>query len=211
MKDLSNFQAVKQALEQIASESDVNNGTNGVELLAHYWSYDQMYDENKAKLQTDIARAVINGNLDVVKFKQEELDKLPPSKIIMEWRLVTPIPRLNGTKIVTDGDKTYKLSMDNVTTIYIPEDAIKLGLLEYEETQDMVKDMLGNDTPIVKLHLKKGIIDIAAPKLGRNDKVIVPKRAIVTAISYRAMQTAGRILNDERNAKRRRYGFDEQA
>ena len=211
MKDLSNFDAVKAALEQVVAQSDVNNGTQGIELLAHYWTYDHMFDKRKAELQTDVARAVLAGNLDVVKLKQTELEGLPKSKIVMEWRLLTPIPRLTGTKIVTDGDKTYKLSMDNVTTLYIPEDAVKLGLLEYEETEDKAHDMMGKETSIVKLHLKQGIIDIAPPVLGRGDKELRGKRAFVTAISYRAMQTVGEILNRERNAKRKRYGFDEQA
>lgn len=210
MKDLSKFNVVKQALEQIVAESDVNNGTHGAELLAYFWQQEYIYDEKRQTLQNMLAKAVLGSDLELVKAYQKDLEKLPKPKIVMEFKLKTPIPRLQGTKVITDGEKTFKIHMENVTSLFIPEDAVKLGLLEYEETKDTAKDAQGRETTIIKLHIKKGLIDVAAPVVDRFDRVLRPKRAYVTAISYGAMQTAGRLMNQERMNKRRRTGFDEQ-
>ena len=210
MKDLSKFQVVKEALDKIVAESDVNNGTQGVDFLCHFWQQESAFDEKRQAAQMELTRHILEGSLDKVKEAQKLMENLPKPKIVMEFRLLQPIPRLQGTKVITDGDKTYKISMDNVMSLFIPEDAVKLGLLEYEETENKARDAQGRETTIIKLRLKKGIVDVAAPRLDRNDKVIVPKRAYVTAISYGAMQIAGRMLNQEKQAKRRRTGFDEQ-
>lgn len=210
MKDLSKFKQVQEALKQVVAESDVNNGTQGQEFLAHFWSQENVFDQARQDIQMKMAQAVIGGQLDVVKQLQEQLNILPKPKIVMLWKLLTPIPRLQGTMIRHDGDKQFKLQMENVTILYIPEDAVHLGLLEYEETEEIAKDMQGRDATVVKLRLKKGIIDVAAPILGRGDKEIRGKRAFVTPISYRAMQISGEVLSRERTNKRRRYGFDEQ-
>jgi hypothetical protein len=210
MKDLSKFAVVKQALEQIVAESDVNNGTQGAELLAHFWQQEYIYDETRDKLRNEIAKAVLQSRLDDVKKYQDEINKLPKPKIVMEFKLLTPIPRLQGTKVITDGEKTFKIHMENVSSIFVPEDAVKLGLLEYEETKDVARDAQGRETTVIKLRIKKGLIDVAAPIVDRFDKVLRPKRAYVTAISYGAMQTAGRLMNQEKQNKRRRTGFDEQ-
>lgn len=213
MEDLSKFTKVKEALEQVVQESDVNNGTNGIELLAHFWSQENVYDEKRQKLQTDIAKAVLAGNLDSVKLFQEELAKLPKPKIVMLWKLLTPIPRLQGTMIRHDGDKPHTISMDNVSILYIPEDSVKAGLFQYEkvEPEQFEKDMQGRDAQVLKLKLVKGIIDVAAPVQDRTGKEVRPKRAFATIISYRAMQIAGQIMGREQADKRKRYGFDEQA
>lgn len=211
MKDLSMFNSVKQALEQVVAESDVNNGTQGITLIAHFWSQEYVFDEKRENLRTEIARAVLQSRLEDVKKLQSEMDALPKPKIVMEFKLLEPIARLQGTKIISDGEKTYKISMENVTSLYVPEDAVHLGLLEYEETDTVLKDSMGRDSQVINLRIKKGIIDVAAAVLDRNDKMVRNKRAYVTAISYSAMQVAGRLMNNERMAKRRRYGFDEQA
>lgn len=210
MKDLSKFESVKKALEQVVSESDVNNGTSGIELLAHYWSQENVWDKERNSLQTEIAQKLLSNDITDVKALQDKLLKLPKSKIVMEFRLLQPIPRIQGTKIVTDGDKTFKINMENVTMLYVPEDSVKLGLLEYEETGDKATDSMGRETDIIKLHIKKGLIDIAAPVLDRFDRVIRPKRAYVTAISYKAMQVAGELMNRNRLKTKRRYGFDQE-
>lgn len=210
MKDLSKFESVKNALEQVVSESDVNNGTTNVDFLCYYWDNEFMFDQKRQDIQVDMARKQLAGDIEAVKKLQKEFAALDKPKIMMEFRLVKPIPKLLGTKIISDGDKTYKITMENVTSLFIPEDAVKLGLLEYEDTTEIVKDARNNDTPIIKLRLKKGLIDVAAPIQDRFGRQIRPKRAIVTATSYRSMQIAGEMLSRERLAKRRRYGFDEQ-
>src|SRR5688572_18046143 len=128
MKDLSKFQVVKAALEQVVAQSDVNNGTQGAELLAHFWTNDYAFDEKRQATQTELAKAVLQGRVDDAKKLQKELESLDRPKIVMEFRILTPIPRIQGTKVITDGEKTFKISMENVTSLFIPEDAVKLGL-----------------------------------------------------------------------------------
>lgn len=210
MKDLSKFESVKKALEQVVAESDVNNGTQGLTLLAHFWEQEYVFDQTRQDLQTKIAQKLLSGTVEGVKELQKQLEGLSKPKIVMEFKLMEPIKRIQGTKILHDGESTYKISMENVTNIFIPEDAVALGLLEYEETEDVMRDSQGRETTVIKLHIKKGLIDVAAPILGKNEKVMRPKRAYVTAISYRAMQIAGELMNKERLGKRRRYGFDQE-
>jgi len=210
MEDLSKFTRVKEAFEQVVQESDVNNGTQGLELLAHFWSQENVFDQKRQDIQTNMAKAVLAGSVELVKQYQEELAKLPKPKIVMLWKLITPIARLEGTMIRHDGDKPFKISMENVQMLYIPEDSVKAGLLTYEETEDKGVDMQGREATIVKLKLVKGIIDVAAPVKDRFDKEVRPKRAFVTIISYRAMQIAGQIMGRQKADARKRYGFDEQ-
>lgn len=210
MKDLSKFEIVKTALSQIVAESDVNNGTKGIQLLAHYWASESVFDQEREDLRVEVAKCVLNGRIDEVKKLQKQMDALPKPKIVMEFKLLMPIPRIQGTKIISDGEKTFRISMENVTSLYIPEDCVHLGLLEYEETNDSMKDSMGNEAKVIKLHIKKGIIDVAAPITDRFDKVIRQKRAYITPISYAAMQIAGKVMYNERLSKRRRFGFEEQ-
>lgn len=211
MKDLGKFDLVKQALSQITAQSDVSNGTQGIELLAHFWGSELVYDKAKAELQTQIAGKILGRDLDSVKKLQEQLEKLPKTPVVTIWKLVEPIKRIQGTKIVHDGEKSLKISMENVTTLYIPEDAIKLELLEYEETKDIMSDSQGREAKVLRIKLKKGLIDVAAPIHDGRDRLVREKRAYVTAISYRSMQTVGELMSKERMNKRRRYGFEEMA
>jgi hypothetical protein len=210
MQPLSNFPTVVEALKQVVAESDVNNGTQGVELMAHFWQQEYVYDEARETIRTDIAKAILQNRLDEVPALQAKLEALERPKVVMEFKLLTPIPRINGTKVMYDGQKTYKLTMEHVTSLFISEDVVKLGLLEYEETEDMAKDAQGRDAKVIKLRLKKGIIDLTAPIRDRKGAEIRPKRAYVTAISYAAMQVAGKIMYNEQLNKRRLYGYDEQ-
>ena len=210
MKSLSQFETVKAALSQITAEVDVSNGTSGIKFLAHYWSRETVYDKASAEIKLKIAQLMFANKTEGVKELQDQLLTLPKPKVIMVWKLLQPIPVLNGTKTITDGDKTYKLQMNNVKFLYIPEDAVEFDLLDYEETTEILKDQLGNDAIVVNMHLKRGLIDIAPPKADQFDKELVPKRAMVTPISFKSMQVAGQMLSKERLAKKRRYGFDEQ-
>lgn len=208
MKDFSQFTQVKEALEQVVAESDVNNGTQNVIYTAHFLEQEMAYDENRTKIQNEIARSILMNKIDTIPLLQAQLEILPKPQVIMIWKLVEPIPILTGTKSMKSGDKELRLVMHNVDKIYIPENAVKLGLLEYEETNEMGKDNQGRDAQIVKLRLRKGIIDIAPPIM-RNNKEIRPKRAYVTPISYKALQVAGRMLFNERVNTERMYGFEE--
>ena len=168
------FDDVKTALSQVVADSDVNNGTLGMEFLAYSYSRESVYDKKKAENQTKMAKALLSGDLVAAENAQKLLENPEPTKVITIWRLVTPIKRIQGTKILHDGDKIY-----------------------------------GNKVKVLRMKIVKGLIDVAAPVLDRFDKEIMPKRAFVTPISYRAMQAAGELMSKERFAKKRRYGFDE--
>ena len=203
------FDDVKTALSQVVADSDVNNGTLGMEFLAYSYSRESVYDKKKAENQTKMAKALLSGDLKAAEEAQKLLENPEPTKVITIWRLVTPIKRIQGTKILHDGDKTYSIAMEDVKLLHIPEDSIRLGIVEAEETDDEEDNIYGNKVKVLKMKIAKGLIDVAAPVLDRFDKEIMPKRAFVTPISYRAMQVAGEMMSKERFAKRRRYGFDE--
>lgn len=210
MKDLIKFTTVVNALKQVAAENDVNNGTGGIKFLAHFYEQEYVWDKDRHNLQVGVAKSILTGQLGEVTKLQDQLSKLPKPKIVMAWKLMEPIPLIKGTKVLHDGDKQFRIEMKNVGMLYIPEDSIALGLLEYEETKDLAVDSQGREAKILTIHLKKGIIDIAAPIIDRNDKVTRPSRAYVTAISYKSMQVAGQIMYNERMGKKRRYGFTEE-
>lgn len=209
MKDLSNFEAVKAALTQVQMESDVNNGTQGLKFFASFWQQEAMYDKDRNDLRSKLARAVLKGELAEVTKLQAEMVSLPKPKIMMIFKLTEPIKRLMGTKKIVEGDVQYKLSMNNVEYLYISEDSINLKLLEYQETDMKDVNSLGGEEPILEIHLKKGLIDVAQGVQSRDGREFLPKRAMVTPVSYSAMQVAGELMNREEIKKRRRYGFDQ--
>jgi len=208
MKDFSQFTQVKQALEQVVAESDVNNGTQGVIYTAHFYEQEMAYDEQRTKIQNEIARGLLMNKIDNIPMLQAQLGALPKPQVIMVWKLVEPIAILTGTKPMKSGDKELRLVMHNVDKLYIPENAVKLGLIEYEETDQFGKDIQGREAQIVKLRLRKGIIDVAPPVM-RSNKEIRGKRAYVTPISYKALQTVGSMMFKEKQNAERLYGFEE--
>lgn len=203
------FEVVKAALSSVVAQSDVNNGTNGMEFLAYSYSRDTVYDKKRAENQVNMAKAILAGDLPKAEEVQKLMDNPEPVKIITVWKLVEPIRRISGTKVISDGDKKYSLHMDNVDILHIPEDSIRLGLIEAEETDNIAQNIYGNDVKVLRMKIVKGLIDVAAPVMDRFDREILPKRAFVTPISYKAMQVAGEMMSKERFAKKRRYGYDE--
>lgn len=209
MKKLSEFDEVKKALSQVEAASDVDNGTHGIEFLAYSYSHDTVYDKKKELLQTALSKAVLKGNLQEAEVAMKALENPEPSKIITIWKLIEPLKRIQGTKIISSGEKRFSISMENVSLIHIPQDSIMLGIVEGEETGEIAQNIQGKDVKVMRLKIVKGLIDVAAPVLDRFDREILPKRAFVTPISYRAMQVAGGLMASDRLAEKRRYGFDE--
>ncbi len=209
MKNLFEFEEVKTALSSVVAESDVNNGTQGMEFLAYSYSRESVYDKKKQENQIRMAKAVLAGDLKAIEEAQVLLEKPEPTKVITVWKLMEPIRKVQGTKIISNGDKKYSISMENIQLLHIPEDSIRLGLVEGEETGEEAENIYGTKVKVLKLRIVKGLIDIAAPVLDRWEKEIMPKRAFVTPISYRAMQIAGEFMAKDKFAQKRRYGFDE--
>lgn len=211
MKSLFEFEDVKSALSQVVAESDVNNGTHGIEFLAYSYSKDTIFDKKKQANQVALAKAVLAGDLKAAEDAQLLMETPEPTKVIMIWKLVEPLKRVNGTKILHDGEKKFSISMENVQLLHIPEDAIRLGVIQAEETNEVAENIYGMEVKVLKMKIVKGLIDVAAPFQDKFGKEIMPKRAFVTPVSYRAMQIAGEVMAAEKFAKKKKYGFDEMA
>ena len=212
MESLSNFPALKEALSQLVVETDVDNGTNGMEFLAYWYAKDFVRDEKRDDLNKQIARAVLTGTVEQVEELQAKLSLLPRPQIMMEWKLMEPIAKLRGTKVGTlkrNGEvRRFKLEMSNVTSIFISEKAAQLGLIEYERTDIVAQDANGRDSIVVRMVLKKGLIDVAAP-IYFGDKEVRGKRAYVQAVSNKALQVVGSMLFQEKKEENRLLGYDE--
>lgn len=218
MKSILQFEAVRSALEQVVAESDKTNGTRGLELYCYYWNHENQFDEKRQTLMNEMGRLVLLGKPEDAAKVRDEIEKLDKPKIIMEFKLMQPIPMVRGTKTMTDGSKMYTIQAENVVSIFIPQDSLYGDLAEFEETDDVAKDILGRDTKVIKLKIKKGILDVASEQLDIRDsrkpleqrRIRVPKRVYLTAMSYHTLQIVGRLKAQEENARFRRFGFTEQ-
>lgn len=199
------------ALAKVAIEGTLShdNGTSGKELICHYWDYEELYDAKKAELEKLLVAAYLAGDTVTAGIHHKAIAALPPPKIVMIFKLLQPIPYLKGSKISLSDGKTFSPTMNNVDIIYIPEDAIKLGLCDFDESEDIVKDRVGLDTPIITLKLSKGMIDVKEGIFDRLNRLTRAPRASVTPISYRSMQIAGKILGNERITRDKVYGMTE--
>ena len=212
MNSLRNFQPVINALSQVAKEASVanDNGTAGKQYICHYWDNESVYDQKRAELDTQIAIAVLSGKLAEVAELRAKLAVLPSAKVNMVFKLMEPIRRVQGTKVVIgNDDKTYSPSMVDVQYLYIPEDAVEMELLQYEEIKgEVAQDKHGNDTAVIELKLVSGMIDVKEALYDRKGKMTRAPRASVTAISYRAMQVAGRIMYNSKESMRKVFGME---
>lgn len=207
MQDLSKFNKVIEALNEVVGQ---NTPTGGMEtpFLCHYWSQETILSDEAKQLQTDIAKAMLDGKVERVAELNEKWKDVGKSKVLMQFKLIEKIPLLRGTKIVYVENAPKHPVMHNVEYLYISEDSVKLGLCEYEETDQKAKDAMGRDTAIIKLKLVKGIIDVKEGAVDWKGKVVREPRAYVTAISFKAMQVAGQIIRNEKEIKRKLYGFE---
>jgi len=218
MKSIYDFEPVKKALEQVVAESDVNNGTRGIEILCHYWTYEYQFNEERQSLQNKMGDLALAGKPEELIKTRKELEALPKPKVVMEFRLMIPIPLIRGTKTISDGNKIFTISANDVKSIFFPEDALRSELATFEETGDTAKDLLGQDTPVVRLVINKGVLDVAPEILDPRDsrrpleqrRILRGKRVYLTAVSYHALQVVGRIQAKEQYNRFKRYGFNEQ-
>lgn len=202
------FGKVQDILNQVIVESDVDNGTKGLVFTAHFWKEELVFNKDQHSLMGKLGSAWLNGDLQLFEKLSEEQSSIKPTQKMMTWAIVPAIPQIKGTKNYKEGSKMWKLKMDNVSKLYISENAVKLKLIVFEETDIMGKDAQGRETPILKMCLKKGIIDVAPPTVNWRGEEVVPKRAFVTPISFHALQIAGELKAGEDRKTRRRYGFD---
>lgn len=213
MKKLKEFEPVKQALIRVATEASIafDNGTYGKELFCQYWNKEEVYDKERNDKEIEIARSILTGKADLVPGLKAELAAMPKPKINMIFRLMEPMKRLVGSKIAHDGGKVYSPIMEDIRDIYIPEDALDMDLVEFEDTEHKAVDEHGNETPVIKLKLVNAMLDVKEGKVDWKDetKEIRAPRVYVTAISYRSMQVAGKIMNNEGIKRRGMYGFNE--
>lgn len=202
------FEPVRAMLERVIVESDVDNGTKGLEFTAHFWEEDLVQNKDLNKHLGKLGSAWLDGKIELFEQLSKEQESIKPTQRMMTWAINPSLGIVHGTKRFKDAGKIWKLSMNAVSKLYISENVVKLGLIEYEETSETANDAQGRPTPIVKMRLKKGIIDIAPPIMSWKGEEIVPKRAFVTPISFHALQIAGELIAGEDRKSRRRYGFD---
>lgn len=204
-----NFEAVKTALFQVQSESTVSNGTTNSTYACYLWDHENVYDAERARLDKEYVKALFAGNLDECNRIEALRDALPATKRVLIFKLMEKIPVIRGTKVVMDGKKSKSPVMRDVDTIYIPEDSVKLGLVEYEETDQTMPDASGRQATVINLHIIKGLLDVKEAQYDRNDRMTRESRANLTPISYRSMQIAGKILYTETLNQRKSFGFED--
>lgn len=205
------FKPVVDALAQVAKDAvqTHDNGTAGKTYLAHYWGDEQQTDTVRNQLNQDMTRAILKDPGAVAGIRAKIL-VLPPPKINMIFKLMEPIAHLVGTKIVKSGNKSFCPLMENVQFIRVPQDALEMDLLEYEEVKNKFEvDSDGEKTPVIKLKLKYGILEVTEKYTNWKGEVTRPSMAFVSAMSYRAMQIAGKILGKEEVDERRVSGMTE--
>lgn len=205
--DIKQLASVKAALSQVASETTVNNGTNGMKVMCHLWDVEDAFDQKKQDLEKAAFKALLESRLDDVVIHHKAISELPPAKKTLIFKLLQPIPTIRGTKVVIHEGKSRSPIMTNVDMIYLSEDAASLGLIDVRDTSEKAKDHNGMDVEIVELTLLKGIIDVKEAKYNRQNQLMRAARANITPISYKSMQVVGKLLYAESEAKRKLFGF----
>jgi hypothetical protein len=208
MKNLLEFANVKLAIEQAVSASDVDNGTRGLIFEAVSIKSHTAYQAERVELQKEMVNALREHKLEEYIKLEKAMKELPDPTVFMIWKLLKPLKDLKGTMIRVDKKTRYTLSMSSVDEIWIPSLFMAADGIQGEETGRKWKNPLGGEVPIIKLQMLKGIIDIFAPVQSFKGKEILPKRAMCTLISLRAMQITGELSARQRMDQRRRYGFD---
>lgn len=202
------------AIAKVAQESTINhdNGTYGKELLVHYWDSESMFDKDRSELEKQMATMILSGASaqDIIQIR-ERIELLPKPKLNMVFRLVNPIAKITGTKVINDGQKSFSPVAMNVQFIYISEDMIDRDAITFLETTDSAEDKLGNVTPIISLKLKSCLIDVKEPTTNYRGEMTRGARANITDISYRAMQLSGIVMRTTEDRKRKMYGMEEIA
>lgn len=202
------------AIAKVAQESTINhdNGTYGKELLVHYWDSESMFDKDRSELEKQMATMILSGASaqDIIQIR-ERIELLPKPKLNMVFRLVDPIAKITGTKVINDGQKSFSPVAMNVQFIYISEDMIDRDAITFLETTDSAEDKLGNVTPIISLKLKACLIDVKEPTTNYRGEMTRGARANITDISYRAMQLSGIVMRTTEDRKRKMYGMEEIA
>lgn len=184
------FEPIRKALEQVALEA--TEGLKKEEHICYFWDAEKVRDKERRRIEDAMVLASFVGDIEKVKALVEQREHLPAPKLNFTFKLVNPIVRLVGTKkIKLTGGKVATPVMMNVTEIIIPEDAARAELIEIIETEDLgvSKDMKENEVKIVRIIIKHGILDVADKKVSRTGQVFQPQRAMITAVSYGAMQT----------------------
>lgn len=197
MNNLSNFKPVVDALARVARQASISNdnGTSGQAYECHYYDYEDGYDKAKSDLELAMGKAMFSGKTEEVKRILGEIENLPPVRRTLMFKLLTPIRRLQGSKIEKAGDKTYSPVMTNVDIIHIPEDAVNMGILDYEESTDMVEDRRGEATPVIRIKLTACMLDVKEAMTDAKGNITRAARANVTPLSYRSMQVVGAMMS----------------
>lgn len=208
MKSLKDFTVITEALQKIATSATPkhDNGTYGKTYQCYFWKMEEMYSKESNDLEVELAKAQLTGDMDRMNDLLQKRKTLPPQKMMVVFRLVKPIS-VTSTKVFQYGDKQMHYTDNNVQDIYINQDLITSDLLSFTETAKKQKDMSGLESMVIKLHLKECMLEVSKPEKNRRGEVYKESKCYVTAVSYRAMQIAGKILYQDSNAKLSLYGI----
>ena len=201
MKNIAKFEAIVNAIAEVAKQKTVSsgNGTTGNEYLCYLWDTEAMFDMKRSIIERDIARHTLFPQADsvaeIIRLNKEK-NALPKPKSVLIMRLLNPISKLKGTKVIPIGGKTYTPEMTNVEYLYIQEDVLSMNLMEYEETPEREMDNQGREQVVIKLVINDGLIDVKEGKKDKQGKITRMPRAYVYPVSARAMQITGKMMGN---------------
>jgi len=182
------------------------NARYGRELVGYLYDTITVEDREAIKKKMDMLTMSRNQEFDEGTFNKlfEEIKNID-KRTIFVFKLIEPIPFLEGTLDVTSGTKTRKMSLSNITTINIDSTLFSETYMSAEETGKTEKNIAGKDVDIVKLKLDKCMLDIMRPII-RGNNLVRPATAYVTVVEASVLSQLGSLTaRRERNDKEFNY------
>lgn len=203
--------AIKGAMEQVIINSDVNNGTQGIEFQCVLHRVQLGYDADRKSIEAKMNSAMIKRDLKTYEELEKKLSELPEVSKFFIFKLLKPMKGLKSTLERRVGNKIGILTMD-VDEVWMTDFFMKAGGALADTTDKKWKDpSTGKEYDIIKVKLNKGLIDVFPPKFSTyrdTQTEIIPKRAMCTLLSLHSMQVLGRLSSRERADYTKLYGFD---
>ena len=181
------------------------NARYGRELVGYLYDTITVEDREAIKKKMDMA-TMSRNQFDEGAFNKlfEEIQSID-KRTIFVFKLIEPIPFLEGTLSVTSGTKTRKMSLSNVTTINIDSTLFSETYMSAEETGNTEKNVAGKDVDVVKLKLDKCMLDIMRPII-RGNNFVIPATAYITVVEASILSQLGSLTaRRERNDKEFNY------
>ena len=201
---MTSFDRLKQMVQELTEKSLIpdNNGTQGMTIKAYVYSVKEITSDEKRKLAVELAKAQINGDIDLQKEIKDKMEAAPSNRLMMTLRLVDVIPHVKGTKKIVSGNKIFHPEMRDVSELDMTTDYLQNGFVKWGEPIGTAPNIVGEESEIYEITLTNAMIEVTEPII-RNNNVIVPKKAYITSVAASTLQTLGSITyNMDRNADR---------